>query len=311
MNFLDAFKTVDQVRSFETDDHLEQMTNYEPQYRDPMAMSQQYNLYNIQMPIYSLDGYISPYPTNNWDLSSNILKVVDDESRFPALEPKIDPNRIFTADIAALRAIAADQTRVIRMFEKRYQEAMADKAKYGLTEDDIEALQALTAARTALMNITKAQVDIRKNIADLKIKQAQQQKGPGLPNQQGMPSSSFDASKSLMDNIFAMPATPVPAESFTTNVSGTDAAAEVLDTLVPSVSQNIENEVREAVTYAVVGVTDDDVTLVTVAKDGEVLAQDKPSVHGTVNRTNYTVDFENSTSYDIKTWEQINEMGNE
>ena len=301
MNFLDAFRAMDQVRPFSSEAYDMQAQTHEPQYHDTTKMSEQYSLYNIQMPRYTLDGYISPYPSNNWDLSSNILSYVNDDSRFPALEPKLDPNRIFTADIAALRTIASDQTKVIRMFEKRFQEAMADKGKFGLTEDDIEALQALTAARTALMNITKVQVDIRKNIADLKIKQAQQQqKGPGMGGEMGQSGSPYDA-KSIMDKIFEMPSAPVSA-SFNTDVVGTDAASAVLDALVPDIDPNIAAEVQDVKTYVVVGDTDDDYEFQALDKNGmPVEGFEIPSVSiDKINRETRRAIASNLEEYEVK-----------
>lgn len=288
MTFLDAFKAMDQVKPFASDSYDPQ--SHEPQFHDTTKMSEQYNLYNVQMPRYAFDGYISPYPSNNWDMSSNILNYVEDESRFPALEPKIDPNRIFTADIAALRALAADQNKVIRMFEKRFQETMADKSKFGLTEDDIEALQALTSARTAMMNITKAQVDIRKNIADLKIKQAQQQKVPGLPGADPTQSaSSLDVGKSLMDRIFDLPTASVSTAAFNPAASGTDVASTVLDTLVPTIDVSIQHEVQEPTTYVVVGDDDTDVEFVTYGSNGEIIP-DYPVPTSTIDKIDRDAD---------------------
>ena len=62
-----------------------------------------------------------------------------------------------------------------KIFEKRLQESLTEKRKVGLTEEDVLAMQALTAANNAIVSSINQQVNIKKTIADLRIKQQQQQ----------------------------------------------------------------------------------------------------------------------------------------
>lgn len=269
MDFLNAFQIMDQHNSFVSESYDPQ--SYEPQFRDPAQMAEQFSLFQIQPRPYNIEGYISPYPTNNWDTSSGILSYVEDTSRLPALETKIDPNRIFSSDIVALRALAADQNKITKIFEKRLMESLTDKGKYGLTEEDVEAMQALTSARAAITNITKEQVAIRKNIADIRLKQAQQQGGmPGQNVANGAATTS--SSKSIMDRIFDVPAAPINQPSYTqVSGSGIDQATQMLDGLVPSISEPIQYEVLDPTTYVLVGETDDDVEFATYGSNGELI----------------------------------------
>ena len=279
MDVLNAFQIMDQAHPFVDESYDPQ--SHEPQFHDTKQMGDQYYLYRVQPRPYNIEGYISPYASNNWDTSSGILSYVDDTSRLPALETKMDPNRIFSSDIAALRALAADQNKITKIFEKRLMESLTDKSKFGLTEEDVEAMQALTSARAAITNITKEQVAIRKNIADIRLKQAQN--GPaGRMETQGVPSNGI-VGKAFMDQIFNMPATDPPPQYLQGDQTmGLDQASQILDSIIPTVSDSIQFESREPTTYVLVGDTDDDAEFATFDSNGELIS-DYPNPTTTID----------------------------
>lgn len=170
---------------------------------------------NNSIPVlYNIGGNVSTYPGSNWGGSSDILKYIDDPIRYGIVkEPeKLDPNRIFSSEINGLRTIASEQHKVVKVFEKRLMESLTEKGKMGLNESDIEAMSALTAARGAITNIQKEQVAIKKNIADIRIKQAQLDKeaklkasmvngdGNGVGSKTNI--SAGDVSRAFLDDIF-------------------------------------------------------------------------------------------------------------
>lgn len=265
MDFLQAFQTMDAYHPFVSESYDPQ--SHEPQFHDTTKMEEQYNLYRIQPRPYMIDGYISPYPSNNWDTSSGILEYIEDNSRLPALETKMDPNRIFSSDIAALRALAADQSKIKRIFEKRLMESLTEKGKMGLTEEDVEAMQAVTSAGSSIASIIREQVNIRKNIAELRLKQAQQQNG-GVGN---APTAAASGSggvmgKAIMDRIFDLPMTTVSNDQlYNAEIVDENRATEIIDSIIPEVSAPIQFEPLNPTTFAVVGDTDDDVDFQTFA----------------------------------------------
>lgn len=254
--------------------------NYEPQYRDqltPMNWEDTFNGFKSTPVLYNLDGFISPYASNNWGGTSSILQYIDDSSRLPAFENKIDPNKIFSSEINALRALAADQQKITKLFEKRLMESLTERGKVGLTEEDVEAMSALTSARATIANISKEQVNIKKNITDIRIKQSQSavaaNSGSGNVDSRGG-SSTNDIGRSMLDNIFMAAASPVnvPQTVVDYQPSSSDMAARVLDDIVPPTDDaRLRNEINEPTTYAIVGETDDDVEFVTYSKSGEVI----------------------------------------
>lgn len=303
MSLFEMFNYMDQSSPF-TEGSWDPQT-HEPQYQDTSKMTEYYSMYKLQQPSYAIDGYISPYATNNWDTSSGILNYIDDNTRLPALDQKMDPNRIFTSDIAALRALASDQNKIVKMFEKRLVESLADKGKFGLNEDDVNAMQALTAARAAIVNISKEQIQIKKNIADLKLKQQQQS---GMSNQPGNAGgnnnsiSGIDVGRSFMDKIFDMPAhQPIDVNYSVPEVS-LEQASQVIDNLVPNVNEVISYESSAPTTYVVVGESDDDVEFATYDSTGQLISDyPNPSSHiETIDRENRRATDDLLVSYPIK-----------
>lgn len=302
MNFFQAFQQMDQANPF-VDGSWDPQT-HEPQYQDASKMTEYYSMYKTQQPSYAIEGYISPYPTNNWDTSSGILNYIDDSTRLPALDQKMDPNRIFTSDIASLRALASDQNKIVKMFEKRLTESLADKGKFGLNEDDIEAMQALTAARTAIVNITKEQINIKKNIADIRLKQQQQQGSlQSGSTMTGNPASGIDMGRSFMDRIFEMPARqPSTDLNYAAPTVSLEQASQVIDNLIPTVSDAVTYESAAPTTYVVVGDSDDDVEFVTYDSTGNVLSDyPNPTSHiETIDRENNRATDDLLVQYPIK-----------
>lgn len=248
----------------------------QPQYQDQPTMSweQAFEGFKTTPVLYNMDGFISPYASNNWGGTNSILQYLDDSSRLPALDNKIDPNKIFTAEIKGLRALEADQQKLIKIVERKLMESLAEKGKVGLTEEDIEALTAITSGRTAITNMTKERVAIKKNIAEIRIKQNSVTPGTvGNPNAPlGTGSNSMDIGRSILDSIFDTPtSTMIPSTNIDYTPANVGQAEAVLDSLVPNVNQNLGFESLEPTTFVMVGDTDDDVEFATFNKDGNII----------------------------------------
>jgi hypothetical protein len=123
-----------------------------------------YETLRTQPTYYRLNQYMSPYISSHWESSSPVMRTMNDMSLLPPLSDKIDPNKIFNSDITALNATAADQLRTLKAFEKKFMESINDKNKFGLTEDDVAAFQAITAARNAITSITKEKIAVKKTL---------------------------------------------------------------------------------------------------------------------------------------------------
>ena len=277
MNFLDMFSTLDQIQPVQ--ENFDGST-YEPTYveQPPMNWQDDFASFKSRPVLYNMDGYISPYSSNNWGGTSAILSTLDDQSRLPSLVEKVDPNKIFTSDISALRTLAADQIKVVKMFEKKLVEGLNDRGKVGLNENDIMAMQALTAARSAVTAINKEQIAIKKNIADLRIKQQQQNNASSATSTGvggGRGPSSVDVGRSILDNIFESPGTvmnttpSVPADTY--QDSSLNDASRLLDELIPSSAQ-AHFEAAGPKTYVVIGDSDDDIEFATYSQTGELMS---------------------------------------
>ena len=272
MGIFDAFKQMDQVSPF-VEGSWDPST-HQPQYQDSSKIQEYYSMYKLAQPSYALEGYISPYPTNNWDTSSGILQYVEDNTRLPALDQRIDPNRIFNSDIAALRSLAADQNKIVKMFEKRLTESLTDKGKFGLNEEDIEAMQAVTAGRNAIVGITKEQINIKKNIADIRLKQQmQQQQQSGVGNGGNGGVSAISMSREFMDSMFNMPARSIDIGTVNEEVTdgSLEQASQLIDELIPEVSDSVKYESRTPKTVVVVGESEDDVSFETYDSSGNII----------------------------------------
>lgn len=287
MDYLSMFRILENAQPTPIDEQMHP-EDYEPTYNhEPMAASweESYNGFKSRPTLYNMEGYISPYPSNNWNANSVIINALGDDSRLPPMNDRaLDPNKIFNADINALRSLAADQTRVTKMFERKLIEGLSEKGKFGLNENDILAMQALTAARTAVTNINKEQVNIKKNIADLKIKQQQNNarvasagngNNPGS-DLSGKPASAVDVGRSILDSIFdssisnasSLPTGQMASANNEYSSTSLDSASSILDDIIPTTSTSIGYEASKPTTYVVVGSLDDDVEYVTYDAEG-------------------------------------------
>lgn len=270
-------------------------TQYQPTFQEtprPLSWEEAFNGFKTRPVLYNMDGWISPYSGNNWGGTSNILQYIDDQYRVPNNEQKLDPNKIFSSEVNGLRALSADQAKILKMFERKLIESLTEKGKVGLTEEDIEAMSAITSGRSALASIEREKVNIKKNIADIKIKQSQNGNGTGgavSPSER--PLASMDIGRSMLDNLFSIPSannsfsqtTSVPTTVVEYNAANADEASNVLDSLVPVVGDNVKFETKEPTTYVVVGDTDDDVEFVTYSSDGEIIP-DYPKPDSTITK---------------------------
>ena len=225
MNFGNMFEMLGSMSNSNPDDSygndLSSPFNqpYEPQYREdvrPLNWEEAFNGFKTRPVLYNMDGWISPYASNNWGGTTNILQYVDDQSRLPAIDQKIDPNKIFSSELNGLRTLEADQLKLLKVFRAKYLETLTAKDKYGLTEEDIEALGALTAAFNSITGIEKEKVNIKKNIADIRIKQMQNGNATGTgANTGGRPAAAMDIGRAMLDDIFR-----TPSMSFNVNTQG-------------------------------------------------------------------------------------------
>lgn len=219
-----------------------------------------YNYMKSEPTYYGTTGYVGPYMSHHWESGTPMLRSLNEEFILPT-NNKVDPNKIFNSDIQGLNAIAADQQKILKLFEGKLKEALTDKNKFGITEEDVLGIQAITAARTAIANIAKARIDVKKIIADLRIKQQQVDNSISGGNNGGLTGDSKGGTMmgtDVLDALFtanAMPMQTLPPEEYST--ASVDSAANLLDSIV-STNPNIDNERRGVETYVVIGETASD-----------------------------------------------------
>jgi hypothetical protein len=259
MNLFDSLNNACELTKDITTEREEQQI--QQMYPDPTQWSEAYQAFKTAPSLFPNMATLicSPYPEDNWGDINGIVSTFDEECRLPRQDDHIDPNKIYTSDIASLRSLAADQIRITKLFEKKLTESLKEKDKFGLNEADIMAMQALTAARSAVTAINKEQIQIKKNIADIRLKQQQNKYSGGSGNGgNGMDTStpgyttSAQIGRQIMDDIFNMPGnvveTNIPYDSQPTN--DIDMAAHVLDDIV-NVGNSIVHETMNPTTYAV------------------------------------------------------------
>lgn len=208
--------------------------------------------------LYNIEGYFSPYASDSWVRPSSMMSFMDDRTRIPFVENKIDPNKIFTSELNGLRTIEADQTKITKMFERRLMESLTEKGKFGLTEEDIEAMATLNACRGTLTSINKEKTAIKKTIAELKIKQAQNNSDSSSAAGTSKPGDVNDFGKFMLDNIFNIPASPqtsalatttppsnggsIPTTAVNYTPMDDSKARDVIDGIFPTVSDHVAYE---------------------------------------------------------------------
>lgn len=206
MDLLNSFRDMGKY-----DDREDEFVPTKPPY--PRAYTDQpinnvvedFEKFNHSTMYYNLDGYISPHSYMNWGANSEIVTSLIEDCKVPAFLDRLDPNQIFTPDMAELRKLAADENKICKMFERRLIESLTAQGKIGLDELDIEAMQALTAARSSITSINKEKTNIKAKIADLKIKQqslSNGSTGSGGGNGQNTSAQNPYAARTIMDNIF-------------------------------------------------------------------------------------------------------------
>lgn len=275
--------------------------SYEPKYsmfdyNDPSlyASWDDYALGIRGVPVlYNAEAYSSPF-VQNWINPTGIMGELASEMQLNASNPKLDPNKIFSPDITAMKALAADQQKIVKLFERKLIESLSEKGKIGLTEEDVEAMQALTAARSAITAMNKSQVDIKKNIADIRLKQQQNatraEVGTGTQSGvQGRGTSSMDIGRSILDGIFTNMPSPPPQQqtqqmSDAYRATSLDEAANVLDNILPTdIDPHTRYESQKPQTVVLIGETDDDIEFATFAADG-TLIPDYPNPTSTIEK---------------------------
>jgi hypothetical protein len=209
-----------------------------------------------------------------------------------------------------MKSLASEQYKTVNLFEKKFIEDMKDKSHYGLTENDIAAMQAITSGRAAIANINKEIVNIKKNATEIRLKQQLNSQNNSDANVgAGTKSQSADAiGRNIMDNLFKM-STPINEAPVSYNAPSVDPESQAdLDELLPKVdSDTIEYEPLEPTTYVVVN---EDQSIPpryeTRAKDGHIIA-DYPtsslpdlSEIKEIDRDSKKAIFNNEIRFDLK-----------
>lgn len=281
---MSLFDSMNALSQLNPEQGFQSMSEYTPTYTEPAmklaptGWEEEFQNLRLYPTLYNLDGYTQPLPYVNWGNGFPIGEMAEDMRN--ALEPqRLDINKIFTSEIQALRKVGSDQYRIIKMFEKKFTEMITEKGKFGITEEDVEAFNALISARAQLTANTKEQVAIKKSIAELKIKQNQAMKqvgGMGGPaGASPMDASSDSIGRSILDNIFSVDTNNTPAQTAPTDFASlnpTDAAS-ILDSLIPSsdVSEHIQFEASQPKTFVVVGRDGSDPEYQTFSGDGTII----------------------------------------
>jgi hypothetical protein len=204
--YADMFNTLEQVKPSDPDlnNDFKSYSPPTPEYKpiSPGALAEAYQQ-EYTTPNYGPIGYISPYSYDNWGAQAKFLSILDQENFAPTIKQQLDPNKIFNSDISALKTNASDQLKITRAFERKLMKSLASRENVELTENDINAMNAITSSRNTMIAASNGQVNIKKNIADIKLKQAQAKYG-GPANGSPNTSTSLDAfasGRSILDSI--------------------------------------------------------------------------------------------------------------
>lgn len=243
MDFLNVFQTMEKYEDTERE-YVESQPSSPSRYTDTPVNNvvDDFEKFNHSTMYYNLDGYISPNSYMNWGANSEVATSLIEDCHVPAFLDRLDPNQIFTSDMAELRKLASDQNKIAKMFERRLVESLTAQGKAGLDEVDIEAMQALTAARSSITAMAKEKTNIKTKIAELKIKQQSLANGSnggngGSNGNNGTVQNPYTA-RTLMDNIFELgmssatssPSVNVPAPEIDPSSIGLDDIGHESDT---------------------------------------------------------------------------------
>lgn len=277
-----------------------------------MGFADLFTEYKSTPVLYNMDGFISPFSSQLWGGTSNMIKLANRDERIGNNIDKVDPNKIFSSEMNGLRALASDQQKIIKMVEKKLMESLADQRKTGLTESDIDALSALSTARSTIATITKEQSNIKKNITDIRLKQYQIAGNKRLNEQQSIGGEQQTTTMSprgmsptqLLDDLFKSTASANTVNAVDYSPQSNTNPAELIDSLVSSTSDHLRYESEEPTTYVIV---DNDnggrTSYATYTKDGRLL-EDYPNPEEPIKEIDYDAGIAISTldvRYPIKT----------
>ena len=262
--------------------------------------------------LYNVDGFITPYSSNMWGGTPSVLQTFDRDERLGNNIDRIDPNKIFSSEMNGLRALASDQQKIIKMIEKKLIESLTDQRKIGLSESDIDALSALSTARSSIATITKEQSNIKKNITDIRLKQyqiagnkqnAQSMIGDNTQQRPALPTRGMSPTQ-LLDDIFKSAATTNTTGSVDYIPASNMNPSELIDNVVLPNNGHLRYESEEPITYVVV---DNDnggrTSYATYTKDGRLL-DDYPNPEEPIKEIDYDAGVAINTldvRYPIKT----------
>lgn len=248
------------------------------------------------------------YVLSNWSPSADAIRDVLDEMNEIRHPEKVDANSLFRQESAAFKSLATEQKKVVDVFKKRLLENLLDKNKTMLTEDDVIAMQAYITACNSLAGLTKEQVGIKKNIAELKIKQYMNGiKASSSTNGSSTSAGSLstnDIGLNILNNIMNMPSTSTSIDynddSYTTSKTPDEMIAEAVDE--GEISDYILNEQAGITTYVVTTKTGSNPYYAYFDKNGNELPN-RPNIASQIEKIDLgTNDAENSIGehYQIK-----------
>ena len=222
----------------------------QPMYRSNRAQYPQYFEPSNGLPaLYTNPRSYEPYQSMYFGSSIGVVNAVEDPSFIPVQDRRVDPNKIFSSDIQAAKTVTAEQTKMKNLFGKRLQESLTEKGKVGLTEEDVLAMQAYTAANNAIVSSINQQVNTKKVIAELRIKQQQQNNATAsvantntdAGNKYG--ASTMDIGRSMMDSLFEAASRYPDAVNSPVNYNAPTIDPDSIDSeFLPSTSEQIEFE---------------------------------------------------------------------
>ena len=242
------------------------------------------------------DGFISPFSSGSWGGLPELLRNIDRDDRLGNNIDRIDPNKIFSSELNGLRALASDQQKIIKMVEKKLIDSLADQRKNGLTENDIDALSALSTARSTIATITKEQSNIKKNITDIRLKQYQingskQNAQSNYDNSQQRPTNPLQtrgmSPTQLLDDIFKSAATMDTNGTVDYIPNSNINPSEIIDGVVLPNNDHLRYESEEPITYVIVDNENGGRTsYATYTKDGRLL-EDYPNPEEPIKEIDY------------------------
>lgn len=299
---------------------LAQMSQNESPYQDMNKYAEYFNSPEKSPVLFyptTNTSYISPYMYDNWGGVSGIIASLNEDSKMGQLqqEQKIDPNKIYTSELSSLRAAAADQVRIIKFFEKKFMDTA--KNNQNLTENDILAMQSLTAARQALTSIAKEIIGVKKNISELRLKQQQMNNQSMRGNVDGgiVPTTSASNmnTTAFLDEIFSSNAANVvdvdrviadmSPEQLQSDITSAEAIIDNITGGDSSIDAYTEYEHLNPKTFVVVDENDDNPEYVTLSNfgNGEVIPDYPKPVANivSINRDTNTAIDSTERSYPI------------